>query len=121
MADKEYLYITELTVHSREGRPTAKFSKVAEKGRMYRPIAPSQSNGSTPPGYIPLFDFTLPRDIEERVERGEVEVMVPDGEITIWIGDDVQEKLAQMNAQARRELIHRSRGNTWSSEGGGVK
>ncbi len=116
MAEIERIYIKDLTLHSRESRPTTKFSKVAEKGRMYRPIGISQTKEVAPTGFLHLFDFELPQDLKERVDRGEVEIMMPEDGVNIYLGDDAQEKLTQLNAQARRELIHRSRGKDWHAE-----
>ena len=38
MAEKEKIYLTDITLHTRDFRQTLNYSKAAQKGRIYSPL-----------------------------------------------------------------------------------
>ncbi len=110
--EKERVYLTDIMLHVRGHRQTGSFSKVAQKGRMYSPL-PKDYAKRSPVSKDGTFGmhFSLPPDLQERVDRGEVELMMPEGGLPVYAGKDVYEFLDGMNRAQRRQLIHR--GRTW--------
>ncbi len=117
MVKKEKLYITGIWVHTREFHQTVNFSKVAEKGRMYSPMPPvsvsqkiSDSEISNKPSSDGKFKFIikLPDDLQEKINRGEIDVMIPISGLFVFPGKDAVEKAKQLEEKARNELIHNS-------------
>lgn len=109
---KKRIYLTDITLHVRGHRQTVNFSKIAQKGRMYSPVANDhvKSNPSpTDDGF--KFAFQFPPDLQQGIDRGEVELMMPEGGLPMYAGKDVQELMEKMNRKQRRQLIHR--GRTW--------
>jgi len=114
--EKEKVYLTDITLHVREFRQTINFAKVAQKGRVYSPI-PSSSFRSAPPsensdktGEFEI-EINLPKDLQEKLDNGEVELMMPEDGLLLYAGKDVDEKIKQINSKKRNLLIHR--GRTW--------
>jgi len=117
--EKERVYLTDITLHVRGYRQTANFSKVAQKGRMYSPLPVdyAQKDPDTDSATA-RFSFELPQDLKERVARGEIELMIPEGGLPVYAGRDVYEKIKQMSQSMRRQLIHKSR--SWFPKKEGV-
>lgn len=114
--NKERIYLTDITLHMREYRQTCNFSKVAQKGRMYSPLPEGYNKGKNidkEKGIVRL-GISLPPDLQERIDKGEVELMFPKGGLLIYAGKDVWEFIAKQNEQRRRQLIHSSR--VWHSK-----
>lgn len=117
--DKEKIYLTDITLHVRESRQTINFARVAQKGRMYSPI-PLGSLRDTEPTKISdnagefQMEIILPKDLQDKLDKGEVELMMPDNGLLMYAGKDVDEKIKQMNSKKRNLLIHR--GRTWHSD-----
>lgn len=116
--EKERVYLTDITLHTREYRQTLNFSNVAQKGRMYSPLpkdyvknikVEGDNNGD---GKF-AFKIELPKDLMEKIEGGEAELMMPEGGLLIYAGRDVYDFIEANKEKERRELIHRNRGNTW--------
>jgi hypothetical protein len=102
------VYLTDITLHVREHRQTGSFAKVAEKGRMYSPLPKDYGNKKTPIQADGTFciDIELPPDLKAQVERGEVEVMIPDGGLPIYAGRDVYEFTERMRLDKHRADVH---------------
>jgi hypothetical protein len=117
--EPEYVYLTHLTLHTREKKQTTNFSKVADKGRMYIPLpsAIRTSNGGTATAPVTI---TLPDDLKVRVERGEVVIMVPADGLNVYAGDDVHETIKKLERKDRNVLIHRSRDRVWRDQKTGM-
>jgi len=116
---KERIYLTDITLHTRNLRDTKSFEKVATKGRMYK--AGTDALVTDPKAFgISLIDL-LPPDLQERYKKGEIELMMPEGGLPIKFADDLKEKMTQLKSKARNELIHRSRGKTWHAKKKGVQ
>lgn len=111
---KERIYLTDITLHAREGRQTANFAKAAEKGRIYVPLPhdPKKPATTRETGTSEVA-LSFPPDLQARIDRGEVEIMIPKDGLPIIAGADAREKAKKMAAQERRELIHRSLGKSW--------
>lgn len=116
---KEMIYLTDITLHTRESRQTLNFSKVAQKGRMYSPISSgnlknlNSGSDSNKLGEFSL-EINLPQDLQERLNRGEAELMMPKGGLLVYAGRDAWEKAKEAENAKRRLLIHRSR--TWHAD-----
>lgn len=122
--EKEKIYLTDITLHVREFRQTINFAKVAQKGRIYSPI-PLGSFRSTPPsensdktGEFEI-EINLPKDLQEKLDKGKVELMMPKDGLLMYAGKDVYEKIKQMNSKKRNLLIHR--GRTWHADKKGIE
>jgi len=107
---KECIYLTDITLHVSIKRQTTNFSKVAEKGRFFNPLPPKAFEGD---GETKRITFELPKDLKDRVQRGEVEIMIPKDGLPMFAGKDVVEKVAKMQKAERRLLIHHGRNKTW--------
>ena len=107
---KERIYLTDITLHTRDYRQTGNFSKVAEKGRMYSPLPPETAKTIDSEAKTARFSFQFPSDLQERINRGEVEIMVPKEGLFVYAGKDAIEKAKQLSAQARRENVHKKWG-----------
>lgn len=116
---KEVIYLTDLTFHIRDYRATGNFSKVAEKGRMYRPLPQeffinTQTNSIEKPSKRTT--ISLPEDLQEKINRGEITVMVPESGLDVFAGKDVYEYLDSKNRKDRNELIHKNSRRIWRKE-----
>jgi hypothetical protein len=118
--EKERIYITHIGLHVRDHRQTLLFSKVAEKGRIYTPISKGlKNNESTGPGSFNE-SIELPKDLMERINRDEVELMMPEGGVPILAGKDVEEYLKSEDRKLNNRRIHLS-ARTWHPKKKGVK
>ncbi len=119
---KERIYLTDLTLHTRDSTPTPNFSKVAQKGRMYSKLpdgyANSPKNEEKPAGTFRI-SFKLPEDLMERINRGEVEIMSPEGGLFVYPGKDMVETMEKMKKKNRNLSKHR--GRTWHADDKDVK
>ncbi|MDE1924980.1 MAG: hypothetical protein KGH79_02265 [Patescibacteria group bacterium] len=118
MSEKERVYLTDITLHTRNFRDTSSFEKVAQKGRMFK--AGNDALVTDPALGVSLIDL-LPPDLQKRYKKGEIELMMPKDGLPIKFADDLKEKVTQLKAKARRELIHRSSGKTWHAKEKGVQ
>jgi hypothetical protein len=112
--DKETIYLTDITLHTREFRPTVNFAKVAQKGRMYSPLPKDYTKEVDPAKHSFKFSFDLPQDLKDRLKRGEIDLMMPKDGLLVYAGKDVQELIAKMSKKERAQLIHRSR--SWHAD-----
>jgi hypothetical protein len=116
---KQRIYLTDITLHTREFRQTTNYSTAAERGRMYSPLPKDYQTNSGPSasgsGTFTL-TFEFPQELQERINRGEVEVMVPKDGLLVYPGRDLVEQYKKDQAAARRQLIHANRGRTWRKE-----
>ena len=117
---KERILLSDLTLHTRGFRQTGNFAKVGEKGRMYSHLPDGAAKNVDQATHTARFVIELPQDLKERLARGEVELVMPEGGTPVYPGRDVIETLKQMYAKARRALIHRSRGKDWHAESDSV-
>jgi hypothetical protein len=115
------LELTDITHHARSFRPAqtlASAVKTAEdgqpRGRLYMNEPPRLSED----GKSFSVPITLPADLQRQVDAGEIEVRlaIPKAGIPALLGRDAADKIAQIQAKARRETIHRSRRGTWRAE-----
>lgn len=113
---KERIYLTDITLHVRECRQTLSFARVAPKGRMYSPMTKHPATGDAEDTNRTFeFSFDIPQDLRERITRGEVELMMPQGGLKILASADTMEFVKAREQKARRELIHR--GRAWHADG----
>jgi len=117
--DKERLYLTDITLHTRDFRQTTQYSKVAQKGRMYMPFKPQKPSGGEQKSAISDIDDTnrtfklhikLPPDLQERIDKGEVELMIPKDGLLVFAGKDAIETAAAMTKKEHRESVHEKYG-----------
>lgn len=111
---KQRIYLSNIVLHVRGGRPTTNFSKVAEKGRMYSPLSPSDAETANKKDCTATASFELPEDLREKIERGEIELMVPDDGLPVYAGKDVYEFIEKRERKERRKRIPHVR--TWHSD-----
>ncbi len=120
MHTKEKIYLTDITLHTRNFRQTINFSKAQIKGRMYSPLPKSYNLNTVSPtdntkgGF--RISIKLPPDLQEKLDKGEAELMMPEGGLLIFAGKDLQDKIQQIQDKKRREVIHRSRDKFWRKE-----
>jgi hypothetical protein len=113
---KERIYLTDITLHMRGYRQTCNFSKVAQKGRIYSPLPEGynkKENVDKEKGTVKMA-ISFPQDLQDRIDKGEVELMFPKGGLLVYAGKDVWEFITKQNEQRRRQLIHSSR--AWHSK-----
>lgn len=103
---KERIYLTDITLHLREYRQTANFSKAAQKGRMYSPLPPQDARVIDTEAITTEFKFQLPSDLQKRLSQGKIEIMVPNDGLMIYAGRDVIETTESMRKQAHRKDVH---------------
>ncbi|MFM2357668.1 MAG: hypothetical protein RJA61_405 [Candidatus Parcubacteria bacterium] len=122
--EKEKIYLTDITLHVRDFRQTINFAKVAQKGRMYSPISSDSFKSAKPTESLDKtgefeIEINLPKDLQEKLDKGEVELMMPKDGLLMYAGKDVGEKIKQINSKKRNLLIHR--GRTWHADERGVE
>lgn len=116
----EKIYLTDITLHTRDFRQTVNFSKASVKGRMYSPLPKgynfntASSTNNKNEGF--RISIKLPPDLQEKLDKGEAELMMPEGGLFIFAGKDLQDKIQQIQDKKRREIIHRSRDKFWRKE-----
>jgi hypothetical protein len=112
---KDRIYLTDITLHTRDFRQTINFSRAVQKGRMYSPLPKDYAKNIVSDNSSGEFKFEInfPPDLERRISTGEVELMMPKDGLYIYAGKDTIEHLKSLDDKARRELIHRNRDNTW--------
>ncbi len=113
---KERIYLTDITLHSKDQRPTINFKKAAQKGRLYSPTLTDQFKTSTSEGSDFEIAVQFPPEIQEKINNGEIELMMPAGGLFIYPGKDVIEAVKAMEKKERNLLIHRGRKGTWHAE-----
>lgn len=122
--EKEKIYLTDITLHVRDFRQTINFAKVAQKGRMYSPIPSDSFKGAKHTESLDdtgefEIEINLPKDLQEKIDKGEAELMIPKDGLLIYPGKDVDEKIKQINNKKRSLLIHR--GRTWHAGEKGIE
>lgn len=118
---KKLIYLTDITLHARGFRPTTNFSKVAEKGRMYSPVPKDYTKDIDTENHIMKIRIDLPKDLQDQVDSGEVQLMMPKDGLLVYAGKDVHELIGKRSRAERTQLIHRNRNNTWCADERGVK
>lgn len=113
---KEKIYLTDITLHTKEMRQTVNFSKASVKGRVYSPLPKDHSLDAQTEDNGFCISINLPPDLKAKLDSGEAELMMPEGGLFVYAGKDVSEKLDQIEGKKRTEIIHRSRGQVWRSE-----
>lgn len=106
---QECLFLTDITLHARSHRPNLQFSKIATKGIIYEPLI-THNDQKTAGKELGI---PLPEDLFEKINKGEIEIMVPKGGLNIYVCDDVKEKAEKKAKKERKSLIHRNRKNVW--------
>lgn len=121
MKTPEKLYIVMVGLHTTEKRPTFKFSNAAEKGIIYTPMPKEYVKHTSSQDTRPLIVgntikmvIEFPPEVVEKVHSGEVVVMMPKGGLHAYAGNDVVEKIVQMDKKKRKQTIHS--GRTWRKE-----
>lgn len=119
--DKERIYLTDITLHAQERRQTTNFAKVAQKGRMYSPLPPETAKTVDPEAKTARISFQFPPDLQERINKDEVEIMVPKDGLMVYAGRDVINLAKSMQKQAHREDVHDKWGKkSWQDSKSGV-
>ncbi len=115
MKKKITLYLTDIALHHRNFREAKTLEKTIkqdgnrlERGRIYTNDALTK----TPDGQF-QYEIRLPEELQRQINAGEVEVelMMPEGGIPIFLGKDGVEKAAQLKKKARLKLARS--GQTW--------
>ncbi len=104
------LFLTDLTLHTKEQRPTQSLEKAVQKTspRFYTPKFGPSDIKIKPDGTFEMA-ITLPPDVMAGIESGEIKLEVPEGGTPIYAGKDVIEKIRQMERQKTNEIIHREK------------
>ena len=121
MPKKRIVMLTDLDFHTREGEPTASFERAKEKaiaenklGRVYSKLPKPKPEDIDEKNYRIKVPITLPPDLMAQVERGEVELVFPEGGLPIYPGKDTQEYMQSMNRKERRRQQFKKHGTkTW--------
>ena len=121
MPKKRVVMLTDLTLHTRSGQPTASFARAEEKaiseskpGRVYGKLPKPKPEDIDSKKYTVKIPITLPPDLMAQVERGEVELAFPKGGLPIYAGKDTQEYMQNMNRKERRRQQFKKHGTkTW--------
>lgn len=114
--EKQKIYLTDITLHTKEMRQTINFSKASIKGRVYSPLPKNHAADTPSKGNSFKISINLPPDLKAKLDRGEAELMIPEGGLFVYAGKDIQEKLDHIKNKERTQTIHRSRGQVWRSE-----
>lgn len=109
---KERIYLTYIALHTRNHRPSLKFSKAERKDIIYEPLL---TDNDKELGKIEM-SIPLKEDLLEKIGNGEVEIMVPQNGLNIFAGNDIDEKLVKTEKKKWNELIHRNRKNVWRAD-----
>ncbi len=121
MPKKRVVILTDLALHTRAGQPTASFARAEEKaiaenklGRVYGKLAKPKPEDIDEKTHTIKFRIDLPPDLMEQVQRGEVELAMPEGGLPIYVGKDTQEFMQNMNRKERRRQQFKKHGTkTW--------
>lgn len=120
---KEVVYLTDITFHTRTYRQTINFAKIAQKGRIYSPLPKGYEKNVENKSGTGTFSFSidLPQDLRERWERGEVEIMMPEGGLLIYAGRDVYDLIEKKRLDKHRADVHSKWGaKAWRDKKEGV-
>jgi hypothetical protein len=118
---KQRIYLTDITLHTRGYRQTARFAKVAEKGRMYSPLPKGYEKGVDAKNGTLGISIPLPEDLKAGMARGEVEIMIPEGGLPVFAGRDVYDLIEKMRLDKHRADVHDKWGaKAWRDKKDGV-
>lgn len=104
------LFLTDLTIHANEVRPTLSFDKAIQKAeknktipRIYNPTGIIKRDG----GKIG-FRMPIPQDLLDQVDRGEINLMLayPKAGLSILADRGTMEKVSWFKEKLRKRLIH---------------
>ncbi|MFH1088610.1 MAG: hypothetical protein V1719_02100 [Patescibacteria group bacterium] len=110
---KVRLYLTNIDLRTRTLRPAKSLEKTIlrqdDSGASYGMIH-ANSFILNPDGTFRVV-IKLPEELQQQVDRGEVEVewVLPKGGAPLFVGDDVVEKIKQLQKKERNKLIHSGR------------
>jgi hypothetical protein len=117
---KKIIYITDITLHSKDFRATPSLAKAEERKvsgvpspRFYGDMKKLDATvkGVNADGTF-KFVINLPPDLQKGLDNGEIEVRpLHEGGIRIYAGRDLVEKVEQTRKKKRRMLI--DRGTVW--------
>lgn len=116
--------LTNLQLHARTHEPTASFERASEKalaankeGRVYGHLPKPADLDIDEVNHTMKIPITLPPDLMEQVQRGEVELALPEGGLPVYMSKDAQELSASMNRKQRRQAqFKKHRTRTWRSK-----
>lgn len=103
---KERIYLTDITLHARN-RQTVNFSQSIQKGRIYSPLAKDYAqklrasepaSGSSKVGEMDIV-IRLPDDLVDRMERDEVEIMIPEDGLMVYASKDLENFISSKNGK----------------------
>lgn len=118
---KEIIYLTDLMPHTRDFRQTTSFEKARKKGRIYSPLPADYTKNVDKEAHTMKFSITLPKDLQERIKRGEVEIRLPAGGLPLYLSPDMIKTAIALQKQAHREDVHDKWGKkTWQDGKSGV-
>lgn len=99
MEGKKKIYLTDIRLHSKESRATLNFSHAEEIGRIYSPIEADQLTTTAFDKNNFRMQISVPSDLQEMIDRGEVEIMVPNDGLNIYAGKDLEEFIVSKNGK----------------------
>jgi hypothetical protein len=112
MQSMKTVYITDITLHTKDFRDTVSFAKAEKKSspRIYSTNNKVEAvvEEIHPDGSF-SFVISLPQDLREGLDRGEIEICQHPKGTLVYAGKDIYEKLEQMKQKERREQIHAGR------------
>lgn len=108
MKKKITLYLTDIALHHRNFREAKKLDKTIkqdEHGRERGRIYTNDALTKTPDGQF-QYEIRLPEELQRQINAGEVDVefMMPEGGIPIFLGKDGIEKATQLRKKTRLKL-----------------
>ncbi|MEN9912926.1 MAG: hypothetical protein RLY66_334 [Candidatus Parcubacteria bacterium] len=119
---KKKLFLTDLTLHSKEHRATPNLEKAEQRKengysspRLYSPQLNKDDFKIYPDGKFEII-IKLPPDIQKGLDSGEIEIVIPKDGLLVYAGKDMIEKAKQLEEKKRREIIHRGRRQVWRKE-----
>ena len=97
--EKVKIYLTDITLHTQKHRKTVNFAKVAQKGRIYS-LIPTKGLKTSPTNrsYFSMA-IEFPKDLQNMIDRDEVELMMPEEGLLIYAGEDTEKFLKSPNGK----------------------
>lgn len=82
---------------------------------MYSPVPKDYTKDIDTENHTMKIRIDLPKDLQDQVDRGEVQLMMPKDGLMVYAGRDLIELLDKRKRNERTQIIHRNRKNTWRS------
>lgn len=88
---------------------------------MYSPVPKDYTKDIDTENHTMKIRIGLPKDLQDQVDRGEVQLMMPKDGLLVYAGKDVDEFIEKRRQAERIQVIHRNRNNTWRADEPGVE